>query len=134
MDEAVRPSLAEFVRYLPQVRDLNLTEAELRSIPVHPVPPSDDEFLSLGELPPSAPPLDPSRFPIIGTRQIYVYRSDVPPDLWNRLTLGIGPHRASGARGTSMFGNPEEKVVDEENPAQSWRVLDTGESYHPPAL
>ena len=131
MGDAARASLADYVRYLPRVRALGLGEDELRSIPVHDRPPSDDVFLSLGELPPGAPPLEPARFRFVGTRQIYVYRSDLPASLWQRLVVGLAPRRSSGAGGTGMFGNAEEQVVDEENPVQSWRVLDAGEPYRP---
>ncbi len=131
MGDAAPASLADYVRYLPRVRALALTEDELRAIPVHDRPPSDDVFLSIGTLPPGAPPLEPGRFRFVGTRQIYVYRSDVAAPLWQRLVAGLGPRSASGAGGTGMFGNAEERVVDEENPVQSWRVLDAGETYRP---
>lgn len=134
MGDAARPALAEFVRYLPQVRELNLTDDDLKAIPVHAEPPSDQEFLSLGELPPGAPSIEEGPFPFVGTRQIYAYCSDVPHHLWQRLVTGVGPHRASGSGGTGMFGNEEEQVVDHDNPAQSWRVLNAGEPYRPPEL
>lgn len=127
-------SLAEFVRYLPQLEQLDLTEEQLRSIPVRAEPAEDQDFLSLGELPPGAPPLEPGRFGFVGTRQIYAYRSDVPPKLWQRLVTSLGHHRASGTGRKGMFGNSEEQVVDQENPAQSWRRLNAGETYHPPEL
>ncbi len=129
MVEPARATLAEYVRYLPRVRDLKLTDRELRSIPVHDRPPSNQIFVSLGELPPGAPPLEANGFRFVGTRQIYAYQSDVPPLLWQRLLLGLGPRRPSGSGGTGMFGNVDESVVDDENPVQSWRVLDAGEPY-----
>lgn len=131
MVEAARATLAEYARYLPGVRDLKLTDRELRSIPVRDRPPSNQVFLSLGELPPGAPPIDAAGFRFVGTRQIYAYQSDVPPRLWQRLVVGMGPRRPSGSGGTGMFGNVEEMVIDGENPAQSWRVLDAGEPYQP---
>lgn len=124
-------ALSEFVQYLPQVAEIGLNRDELKAIPVHAEPPSNEDFLSLGELPPGAPPIGPSVFPFIGTRQIYVCRGDVPPHLWNHLAAKIGPHRRSGTGKSPMFGNPEERVVDEENPRHSWRRLDAGQSLFP---
>jgi len=132
--DATRPSLAEFVRYLPQVQGLDLTEPELRSVPVHAQPATNENFLSLGELPPGAPPMEPGLFPFVGTRQIYAFHSDVPPHLWQRLATGLAPHRPSGTGGTGMFGNSEEQVVDSDDVAQSWRLLNAGEPYFPPEL
>jgi hypothetical protein len=123
-----RPTLADFVGYLPRVEALHLTADELRAIPVHPEPSSDDEIIALGELPPGAPPVGPTRFPFVGTRPLYAFHSEVPPALWQRLVAGLTPHRPSGTGGTGMFGTPEEKAVDEENPAQSWHTLDAGRS------
>jgi len=132
--ETERPSLEQFARYLPRVHQLGLGTDELRSIPVRAEPPFAEEFLFLGELPPGAPPIEPGRFAFVGTRQIYVYHSDVPPRLWQVLSAGIRVPRASGSGGTGMFGNEDESVVDEEAPAQSWRVLNAGEWYHQPEL
>ncbi len=126
MGEETPPTLAEFVGYLPQIQALDLSGAELRAIRVHPEPASDDEFISLGELPPGAPPVGPMRFPPVGTRQLYVYHSEAPESLWQRFVVGLTPHRPSGTGGTGMFGTPEERVVDEENPRQGWRRLDAG--------
>lgn len=134
MGELERPSLAEFARYLPRLGQLGLTESELRSIPVHAEPPPHDEFLSLGELPPGAPPLESSQFPFVGTRQIYVYHPEVSSPLWQRLAISLQVPRPSGSGGTGMFGNDDEQAVDEENPAQSWRTLNAGEWYHPPEI
>lgn len=125
------PTLAQFVRFLPRVQRLGLSEAELRAIPVHGEPPSRDAFLSLGELPPGAPRIEVGPLAFVGTRQIYVYCSEVAGPTWRRLASGLAPHRASGTGGTGMFGNPEEKAVDEENPASSWRILDAGETSYP---
>ncbi|MGH2460392.1 MAG: hypothetical protein ACRDIY_16180 [Chloroflexota bacterium] len=132
--ELEQPSLAEFARYLPRVGLICLSDQELRSIPVHAEPPPQDEFLSLGELPPGAPPLAPSQFRFVGTRQLYVYHAQVPPHLWHRLATGLQVPRPSGSGGTGMFGNADEQAVDEEDPAQSWRVLNAGEAYRPPEL
>ena len=134
MAGAERPSLAEFVRYLPQVRQLGLEEEQLRAIPVHAEPPAHEDFLSLGELPPGAPPIESGRFSFVGTRQIYAYHSDVPPLLWQKLVTSLQAHRPSGTGGTGMFGNPEERVVDEDDPAHSWHVLNAGEPHRPPEL
>lgn len=131
MGDQERPILANFVRYCPRLQELDLKEDELRSIPVHAEPPSDTEFLSLGELPPGAPPLDEGRFRFVGSRQIYVYRSEIPPPLWHKLVARLGRAAPSGTGAPRLFGNPEEKVVDSEDPVQSWRVLDAGEPYAP---
>lgn len=112
-------ALSEFVQYLPPVAEIGLNRDELKAIPVHAEPPSNEDFLSLGELPPGAPPIGLSVFPFIGTRQIYVCRGDVPP------------HQRSGTGKSPMFGNPEERIVDEENPRHSWRRLDAGQSLFP---
>jgi hypothetical protein len=120
------PTLAEYVRYLPRVQALGLTADELRAIPVHPEPTSNEEIVSLGELPPGAPSVGLERFPFVGTRPLYAFHSEVPPSLWQRLVDGLGPHHASGTGGTGMFGNEAEKVVDEENPERSWHTLDAG--------
>ena len=122
-----RPSLAQFARYLPHVQALGFQERELAAIPVHPEPSDDDEFVTLGELPPGALPLDSGRFPFVGTRQIYAFHRDVPEPLWRRLVAGLAPARPSGSGGTGMFGTPDEQVVDEENPESSWRTLDAGQ-------
>jgi hypothetical protein len=124
-------TLARFVDYLPQIQALHLDPTELAAIRVHPAPPSAEEFLSLGELPPGAPPVGPERFPPVGTRLLYAFRSEVPAPLWNRLTTGLAPHRPSGSGGTGMFGNEAEKVVDGENAQLSWRRLNAGENPWP---
>jgi hypothetical protein len=115
------------VRYLPQIQALDLTPEQIAQIRVRPEPPSDEEFISLGELPLGAPPVGERSFPFTGTRQLYVARSDAPDELWERLATGLLPHRPSGSGGTPLFGNPDERVVDEENPALSWRRLNAGE-------
>jgi hypothetical protein len=120
--------LAEYVKYLPRVQELGLRPEELRAIPVHPEPADDEEFLSLGEIPPGAPAVGPRDVPAIGTRQLYAYRSEVSPALWERLGAGLKPRQPSGTGAPGMFGNPAEEVVDEENPQLSWRNLDAGES------
>ena len=120
------PPLANYTRWLPQVRALGLSEAELQAVPVRPEPPSGEEFVSLGEIPPGAPPLGQQCIPPTGTRQLYAVRSEVPEQVWERLTVGLMPGRPSGSGGTGMFGNEEERVVDEENPRESWRRLDAG--------
>ena len=134
MGDLERPSLAEFARYLPRVRQLGLGEDELRAVLVHAEPPPSDTFLSLGELPPGAPPLESGTLSFVGTRQIYVYHSDVPPRLWQRLATGLHVPRPSGTGGTGMFGNADEYMVDEDDPSHSWRVVNAGEPYHPPEL
>ena len=48
------PPLANYVRWLPQVRAIGLSEEDLQAVPVHPEPPSGEEFISLGEIPPGA--------------------------------------------------------------------------------
>jgi hypothetical protein len=121
-----RPTLAEYVGYLPRVQALGLTPDELRAIPVHPEPTSNEEIVSLGELPPGAPPVGPERFPFVGTRPLYAYHSEVPPARWRRLVDGLSPRQPSGTGGTGMFGNEAEKVVDEENPKRSWHSVDAG--------
>lgn len=120
------PPLADYVRWLPQVRALGLTEEQLRAVPVHPEPPSGEEFVSLGEIPLGAPPVGQQYFPPTGTRQLYALRSEVPDEIWERLTIGLLSGRPSGSGGTGMFGNEDERVVDEENPRESWRGLDAG--------
>lgn len=127
MSATAKPTLAEYVDYLPNVKALNFSTNELRKIPVHPEPASDDEFITLGELPPGAPPVGPTRFPYIGSRPLYAYRSEVPAPLWQRLVIGLAPHQPSGTGGTGMFGTPVEKVVEEENPEVSWHELDAGQ-------
>ena len=126
MTNGTWPTLAEYVRYLPRVQALGLAADELRAIPVHPEPASNDEIITLGELPPGAPPVGPERFPFVGTRPLYAFHSEVPPALWQRLVDGLSPHRPSGTGGTGMFGNDEEIAVDEDNPKRSWHTLDAG--------
>lgn len=126
MGQASSPPLFDFVQYLPQIQRINLSPDELCSIPVHFEPADDGEFLSLGELPPGTSPQGPDRFPSVGTRQAYAYRSDVPDDLWGRLEVGLLPHRASGTGGTGMFGTADEHVVDDDDVRKSWRQLDAG--------
>ena len=120
------PPLASYVRWLPQVRALGLSEEDLQAVPVHPEPPSGVEFISLGEIPPGAPPVGQQYLPPTGTRQLYALRSEVPERVWEQLTVGLLSGRPSGSGGTGMFGNSEERVVDEENPRESWRRLDEG--------
>lgn len=134
MGETARPALAEFVHYLPRVQELNLTQDQVQAIPVHAEPASDQVFIGLGELPPGAPRIEEGPYPFVGTRQIYVYESDTPRHLWQRLVVALGPHRASGSGGTGMFGNADERAVDEDDPAHSWRVLNAGEPFRPPEL
>lgn len=128
MGTANRPSLATYARWLPQVRALGLPEDDLQAIPVHPDPPTEEVFLSLGEIPPGAPPADPREPSLVGTRQLYAYRSEVPDALWERLSHGLMSGLPSGTGGTGMFGNPSEKVVDEEEPKLSWRQLEEGQA------
>jgi hypothetical protein len=116
----------EFARFLPWIGKLGLSESDLVAIPVHAEPSSDDEFVTLGELPPGAPPLDEGRFPFVGSRQLYAFHAEVPEPLWRRLVSGLAPGRASGTGGTGMFGTDEERVVDEENPQLAWERLDAG--------
>ncbi len=126
MGKTTEVTLADYVDYLPRVKALRLSREELQKIPVHPEPSSDDEFVTLGELPPGAPAVGQTRFPFVGTRPLYAYRREVPAALWRRLVAELTPHRPSGTGGTGMFGTPDEKVVDEENPALSWHTLDAG--------
>jgi hypothetical protein len=128
MSAGARPTLAEFIGYLPRVKALNLSADELRAVPVHPEPSTNDDFVTLGELPPGAPPVGPTLFPFVGTRPLYAYRPEVPADLWQRLIVGLSPHQASGTGGTGMFGTPEEKVVDEEDVEASWQEIDAGQA------
>jgi hypothetical protein len=95
---------------------------------VHPEPAEDGEFLSLGEIPPGAPAVGQRDAPVVGTRQLYAYRSEIPAVLWERLGAGLEPREPSGTGAPGMFGNADERVVDEENPRLSWRNLDAGES------
>ncbi|HLH73540.1 MAG TPA: hypothetical protein VKX96_09665 [Chloroflexota bacterium] len=124
-------TLAEFVQYLPRIQGLNLSRQDLEKIRVRSEPASDQEFLSLGELPPGAPPIGRDLFPFIGSRQLFVVRSDIPSDLWYRLANALAPHKPSGSGGTGMFGNDEEVWVDEENPQLSWRQIDAGQEMPP---
>lgn|GEM_PF-5324062 len=126
MSNTVWPPLAEYVRWLPQVRALGLGDADLRAIPVHPEPPDHEDFISLGEIPSGAPPVGPETVPAVGTRHLYAVRPEVPEALWERIALGLRSNRPSGTGGTGMFGNDDEQVVDEENPKESWRRLDEG--------
>lgn len=126
MGKATVPLLFDFVQYLPQIQQINLSPDELRSIPVHFEPAEDEEFLSLGELPAGTPPKGPDRFTSVGTRQAYAYRSDVPEDLWGRLEVGLLSHRPSGTGGSGMFGTADEHVVDDDDVRKSWRQLDAG--------
>jgi hypothetical protein len=120
-------TLAEFAKYLPRVREApGLAPDDLGAIPVHAEPPSADEFVTLGELPPGAPRLPEDRFPPFGSRQLYAYHADIPPALWRRLVAALAPHQPSGTGGTGMFGTAEERVVDEENPQQAWERFDAG--------
>jgi len=132
--EEARPSLAQFIHCLRPELKVAVSETESRDIPVHAEPASDGQFLSLGELPPGAPPIDPGRFPFVGTRQIFVYRSDTPPHLYQRLAVGLRSPRPSGTGGTGMFGNPEEHAVDADAPSHSWRQINAGEPYGPSEL
>src|SRR5262245_8490082 len=102
-----RSTLADFVRYLPRIGELGLSESDLAAIPVHAEPSSDDAFVTLGELPLGAPALVEDSFPVVGTRQIYAYQADVPEPLWRRLVRGLAPNRSSGTGGTGMFGTDE---------------------------
>jgi hypothetical protein len=122
-----RPTLAQFARYVPRVQALGLGDDELAAVPVHAEPSPDDEFVSLGELPPGAPLVEPDPFPFIGTRQLYAYHRDVPENIWWRLAEGLAPKRPSGTGGTGMFGNADEQVVDQDNPKASWHTLDAGQ-------
>jgi site-specific recombinase XerD len=128
MSAAAEPNLATFIDYLPNVKALNLPVEDLRRVPVHPEPSSDDDFLSLGELPPGAPPVGPTRFPYIGSRPLYAYRPEVPEHLWVRLAAGLASHQPSGTGGTGMFGTPEETFIDEENPERSWQEINAGQA------
>jgi hypothetical protein len=132
VENASRPTLADFVNYLPRVKELHLSQDELAAVPVHLKPPDSDEFLELGELPPGAPRVGNGFAPTVGARQLYAYHSEVPPHIWQHLVVGLAPAQPSGTGGTGMFGIPEERVVDEEHPEQGWRELDAGA--RPPGL
>lgn len=126
MENPTRPLLSDFVQDLPQIQRMGLGPDELGAIPVHFEPSDGEEFLSLGELPPSADRSEPGQFGFVGTRQAYVFRSDLPEALWGRLENGLMPRRPSGAARESMFGTPDEHVRDDDDPRQSWRQLDAG--------
>jgi len=125
--DIARATLAEFVQYVPLVQELKLDTIDLEAVRVRGEPPPHEDFLSLGELLPGAPIIGHRVFPFVGTRHLYVARSDLSPRLWNRLASGLAAHRPSGAGGTSMFGNDDERWIDEENPALSWRRINAGQ-------
>ncbi|HUX86099.1 MAG TPA: hypothetical protein VMW65_03775 [Chloroflexota bacterium] len=127
MGDITGTTLTEFVQYLPVVQALNLDTADLEAIRVRAEPPTDEDFLSFGDIPPGAPAIGKVVFPFVGTRQIYVARSDASRCLWNRLARALAPHSPSGSGGTGMFGNDAERFLDEENPELSWRRFRAGQ-------
>jgi hypothetical protein len=119
MREARQLTLFDFVRYVPGLDALGLSEGELRQVPAHEAPDGASaeggSIIGIGQIPPNAPSADTSPLVPVGTRQLYAYEREVPTELWVKLSAALSSGLPSGYEKESILSGTPDVVIHDED-------------------
>lgn len=109
MTEKFAMTLYDYRRTLQWVRELGWTDDELSQVPVHEQATAGEDYLNLANM--GGTPLGVTVRGGGGTsadvesiRNMYVYKSEVPEHLWNRLAEIMDRGGTSGYEASGKFG------------------------------